>query len=126
MMPNGVSREPLRLFFTKHLLVSLVFGGDPSNGRCRDSFRMKDDPPKEIVVFPFPSRDISLSGYENSFPCVIGTQYHWELCMINPSPFPIYFWLCSSKPWVSENCLLFSKLCKVESKVGMIGSHLNL
>src|SRR5258708_4626074 len=105
--------------------MSSVFRGDPSNGWSRDSFQMKDNPPKEIVVFTLPSRDISLSGYEDGFLCIVGMQYHWELCVIDPSPFPVYFWLCGSKPWIPEDCLLFSKLRKVESKVGVIGSRLN-
>ncbi len=106
--------------------MSLVLGGDPSDGCCRDPFWVEDDPSEEVVVSPFLSRGISLSGYKDSFLRIVGSQYHWELCVINPSSFPIYFWLCGSKPWIPEDNLLFSKFCEVESKVGMIGSCLNL
>src|SRR5258708_38868490 len=126
MIPNGMSREPLRLFFTKHFLVSLVFGGDTSNGCCRNSFQVNDDPPKEVVIPFLFSRDVSLSGYEDGFFCIVSSQYYWELCVINPSLFPIYFGLCSSKPWIPEDSLLLPKFGKIESEVGMIGSCLNL
>src|SRR5258708_39074704 len=100
MIPDGVSGQPLRLFFTEHLFVSLILGGDPSNGCCRDLFRVKDDSPEEIVARSFLSRDILLSGHEDGSFCVAGTQYYRELSIIDPSSFPIYFWLRGSKPWV--------------------------
>src|SRR5258707_9613598 len=106
--------------------MSLIFGGDTSDGCCRDSFRMKDDSPKEIVALFLCSRDISLSRYKNSPFCIVGPQYHWELCVINPPSFPVYFWLCGSKPWISEDGFLFSEFCEIESKIGMIGPCLNL
>ncbi len=29
-------------------------------------------------------------------------------CVVNLSPFPIYFWLYSGKPGVSQDCFMFS------------------
>src|SRR5260370_12033516 len=91
MIPNGVSGEPLRLFFTEHLFVSLVFGWDPSDGCHRDLFRMKDDSSKEIIGCSLLSGNIPLSGYKDGSSCIVGTQYHGDLIMVNPSSFPSYF-----------------------------------
>ena len=106
--------------------MSLVFGGDASYGYCRDSFRMEDDPSKEVVVLFFLSRDVPLTRYKNGSLCVMGSKYYRELCIIDPSPLPIYFWLCGSKPWVSEDGFLLPKLGKVKSEVSVIGSRLYL
>src|SRR5258708_40052548 len=100
MIPDGVSRQPLRFVLTEYFLVSLVFRRDSSNGCRRDFFRVEDDPSKEVSACPLLSRDVPLSGYKDGPFCVVGTQYHWELCMVDPSSFPIYFWLCGSKPWI--------------------------
>src|SRR5258708_39593989 len=126
MVPNGVPRQPLGFCFAEFCFVPLVLGGDPSDGCCGNLFWMKDDPPNEVIVFPSLSRDVPLSGHKNGLFCVVGSQYHWELCVVDPSSFPIYFWLCGSKPWVAEDCLLLSKFCEVETKVGVIGSCLAL
>src|SRR5258708_7878278 len=101
MIPDGMLRQPLRLFFTEYLLVSLILGGDPSNRCCGDLFRMKDDSSEEIVAHPLLSRDIPLSGHKDGSLCIFGTQYYWELGVIDPSSFPVYFWLRGGKPWVS-------------------------
>src|SRR5258707_15305464 len=106
--------------------MSLVFGGDASYGCCRDSFRMEDDSSKEVVILLFLSRDVPLARYEDGSFCVIGSKYYWELRVVDPSSFPIYFWLRGSKPWVSEDGFLLSKLGKVKSEIGMIGSCLYL
>src|SRR5258708_4702022 len=106
--------------------MSLVFGGDASYGCRRDSFRMKDDSSKEVVVLFFLSRDVLLTRYKGSSFCVIGPKYYRELRVIDPSPFPIYFWLRGSEPWVPEDGFLLSKLGKIESEVGMIGPRLYL
>src|SRR5216684_1291175 len=106
--------------------MPLVFGGDASNGYCRDSFWVEDDPSEEIVVFLFLLRDISLSGYKDSFLRIVGSEYYWELCVVDPSPLPIYFWLCGSKPWIPEDGFLFSEFREIESEVGTTGSCLNL
>ena len=87
---------------------------------------MKDDSSEEVVVSPSFSRDISLSGYKDGFLRIVGSQYYWELGVIDPSSFPVYFWLCGGKPWVSKDGFLFSKFGEVESEVGVIGSRLNL
>ena len=87
---------------------------------------MEDDPSEEVVVRPPFSGNISLLGYEDGSFCVIGTQYDWELGMINLASFPIDLWLCHGKPWVTEDCFLFSKFCEVEPKIGVVGPHLNL
>src|SRR5258708_5016696 len=100
MIPDGMSRQPLRLFFAEYLFVSLILGGDPSDGYCGDLFRMEDDSPEEIVACPLLSRDILLSGHKNGPLCVVGMQYYRELGVIDPSSFPIYLWLCGGKPWV--------------------------
>src|SRR5258708_36744323 len=106
--------------------MSLIFGGDASDGCCRDSLRMKDNPSKEVAILLWCSRNIPLLGYKDGPFCVVGSQYHWELRVIDPPSFPVYFWLCGSKPWISEDGLLFPKFCKVELKIGVIGSRLNL
>src|SRR5258707_3092380 len=103
--------------------MSLVFGGDASYGCCRDSFRMEDDSSKEVMVFFLLSRDVPLTRYEDGSLCVMGSKYYRELCVIDPSSFPIYFGLCGSKPWVSEDGFLLPKLGKVKSEGGMIGSR---
>ncbi len=87
---------------------------------------MEDDPSNEVVCYPSFPRDISLSRYEDSSLCVIGTQDYWELGMINPSPFPVYFGLSCSEPLIAEDCFLFPKFCEIEPKVGIVGSCLNL
>ena len=46
--------------------------------------------------------------------------------MVDPSSFPVYFGLRSSKPWIPQNCFLFSEFCEVEPKIGVVGPHLNL
>ncbi len=106
--------------------MSLVFGGDASYGCCRDSFRMEDDSPKEVMVLFFLSRDVPLTGYKNGPLCVVGSKYYRELCVVDPSPLPIYLWLCGSKPWVPEDGFLLPKLGEVKSEVGMIGPCLYL
>src|SRR5229473_4747688 len=100
MIPDGMSRQSLRLFFTKYLLVSLILGGDPSDGCRGDLFRMKDDSSEKIVARPPLSRDIPLLGHKNGSFCIAGMQYYRELSVIDPSSFPIYFQLRGSKPWV--------------------------
>src|SRR5713226_6525055 len=104
--------------------MSLVFGGDPSYGCCRDSFWVEDDPSKEVMILLLLSGDVSLTRHKNSSFCVRGSKYYRELRVIDPSPFPIYLWLCGSKPWVSEDGFLLPKLGEVKSKVGMICSRL--
>src|SRR5258708_14489329 len=106
--------------------MSLVFRGNASYGCRRDSFRMEDDPSEEVMILLFLSRDVPLSRYKDGPFCIVGSEYYWELCVVDPSAFPIYLWLCSSKPWISEDGFLLSKLGKVESEIGMIGSHLYL
>ena len=46
--------------------------------------------------------------------------------MVDPSMFPVYLRLGCSKPQIAEDCLLFSKLRKIELKVGVVGPCLNL
>src|SRR5258707_9291422 len=106
--------------------MPLVFGGDASDGHCGDSLWMDGDSSNEVVILPSFSGNVSLSGYEGGSFRIVGSEYHWELCVVDPSTFPIYFWLCSGEPWVPKDGLLFAKLGKVESEVGMIGSCLHL
>ena len=106
--------------------MPLIFGGNPSNGCRGDLFRVEDDPSEEVIACFFLSGEVPLSGHKNGLFCVVGSQYHWELCVVDPSSFPIYFWLCGSKPWVAEDCLLLSKFREVETKVGVASPCLNL
>src|SRR5258708_2742909 len=126
MVPNGVPRQPLRFFFAEYFPMPLIFRGDASDGRCRNSLWMEGDPSEEVVIPLFLSGDVSLSGYKGGSLRIVGSEYHWELCVVDPSAFPIYSWLCSGKPWISEDGLLFPKLGKVKSEIGMIGSRLHL
>ena len=95
--------------------MSLVLGWDPSNGRDRNLFGMKNDPSEEVLVRSLLSGYVPLSGYEDGFSCVIGTQYYWELSVVDPSSFPVYFGLHGSEPWISEDCFLFPEFGEVES-----------
>src|SRR5258708_13174189 len=106
--------------------MPLVFGGDPSNGCCGDLFGVEDDSSKKIVIYSSLSGEIPLSGDKNGLLCITGAQYYGELGMINPSPFPIYLWLCGSKPRVPQDCFLFSELCDLELEICMVISFLNL
>src|SRR5229473_6159266 len=126
MVPDSVSRQPLRLFFAKHLFVPLVLEGNPSNGGCRDRFWVEDNPSNEIVVWALLLRDVLLLVHKDCFLCIVGPQYHWELGMVDPSSLPVYFWLSCSEPWITEDCFLFSKFCEIESKVGVISPCLDL
>ena len=87
---------------------------------------MENNPSKEIVIPLFLSRDVLLSGCEDSPFCIVGSEYYWELCVVDPPAFPIYFGLCGSEPWVSEDGFLLSKLGKVESEIGVVGPRLYL
>src|SRR5260370_39300114 len=106
--------------------MPLVFRGNASYGRRRDSLWVEDDPPEEVVFRLFLSRDVLLPRCEDGSFCVIGSEDHWELCVVDPSAFPIYLWLCSSKPLISEDGLLLAKFGKIESKIGMVGRRLYL
>src|SRR5713226_9078162 len=102
--------------------MSLIFRGDAPYRRCRDSFRMEDDPSEEVMILLLLSRDVPLSGYEVGPFRVVGPKYYWELCVVDPSTFPVYFWLRGGKPWISEDGFLFSKFGKVESEVSVVAS----
>src|SRR5216684_816200 len=112
MVPDGVFGQSLRFFFAEYFLMPLVFRGDASDGYCRDSLWMKDDPSEEVTVPLFLSGDVLLSGCEDSPFCVIGSEYYWELCVVNPSTLPVYLGLCSGKPRIPEDGFLFPKLGK--------------
>ena len=106
--------------------MSLVFGGDSSNGSHGDCFRVEDDPSDEIVIYSSFSGDVSLLRYKDGPLCIIGTQYHWELGMVDPSSLPVYFRLGCSKPWIAEDCFLFPEFREIEPEVSVVGPGLNL
>src|SRR5258707_12505760 len=126
MIPDGVLGQSLRFFFTEYFPMPLIFRGDASDGHCGDSLWVEDDPSEEVVIPLFLSGDVSLSGYKGGSLRIVGSEYYWELCVVNPSALPIYLVLCSGKPWISADGLLFPKLGEVESEVGVIGSCLHL
>src|SRR5216684_392222 len=106
--------------------MPLVFRGDASDGCRWDSLWVEDDPSEEVAIPLFSSGDVSLSGHKDGSFRIVGSEYYWGLRVVDPSALPIYFWLCSGKPWISEDGLLFPKLGKVKSEVGMVSSCLHL
>ena len=87
---------------------------------------MDNDPSEEVAIPLFLSRDISLSGYKGGPLRIVGSEYYWELCVIDPSSFPVYLGLCGGKPWISEDGFLLPEFSKVKSEIGVIGSRLHL
>src|SRR5713226_1395377 len=106
--------------------MPLVFRRDSSDWSRGDLFGVKGDSSEEIVVRRFLSGKVSLSRCKDGPFCVIGPQYYGELGMIDPSPLPIYLWLRSGEPRISQDCLLFSEFCEVELEVGMVVPCLDL
>src|SRR6267142_4295326 len=51
---------------------------------------------------------IDLSWNESCFGCVRGSEYDWQLAVINPSSFPIDVWLDRCKPRVSQDSFVIS------------------
>src|SRR5258708_7111872 len=106
--------------------MPLIFRRDASDRCGRDSFRVEDNPSEEIIILSLFPRDVPLSRYKDGFFCILGSEYYWELRVIDPSTLPVYSWLRGSKPWVAENCFLLSKFSEIKSKVGMVVSRLYL
>src|SRR5712692_2453630 len=99
--------------------MPLVFRGDASDGCCRDSFWVEDDPSEEVVILFLLPRDIPLSGYKDGSFCIVSSEYYWELGVVDPSAFPVYFWLRGGKPWISEDGFLLAQFGKIESEIGV-------
>src|SRR5713226_7675249 len=100
--------QPLRFFLTKYLLMPLVFCWDSLYRFGWDSFGMEDDSSNVVFAWPSYSWDVSLSRNKGSFFCIVGLQYDRELSVIDPSLFPVDFWLGCYEPGVPYDCLLFS------------------
>ena len=64
-------------------------------------------------------------GEDGSF-CIVGAKDNGQLSVINPSLFPIDFWLIGSEPWIPEYGFLFSYMRQEESKLSNFASCLHL
>jgi hypothetical protein len=62
------------------------------------------------------SRDVNGSRDEAGFSGIGGSEYNRELGVIDPSSFPINFWLHGGEPWVSEYGFVFPQVGEEESE----------
>ena len=125
MIPNQVGGEPLGLFFAEDLFVAPVaswylravvvfFRGVQRNSAY------------EVSVVPNWSGSIDVPGEELRPFCVRASEYDGEVSVVDPASFPIYFWLHSRKPWVTEDGFVFAKIGekKLEGDSGVSGSNI--
>ena len=112
MVPDGMSRQSLRVFFAKDFLVTLVFVREvfflPVFLVC---YSWDDDCPANVIsVLIGLDWCVPGSRYEDSFLRVGRSKDDGELGMVYSPFLPINLWLGAGEPGVPEDCFLFSQV----------------
>src|SRR5260370_36745750 len=105
--------------------MSLVFCWDSTNWCGRNFLQMEDNPSNIVLAQSSCPWDIHLSRNKGSFFCVIGLEYYGKLGVVDPSMFPIYFWLCGCKPWIPHDCLFLSCFSEIKGEFVVVGPVFN-
>src|SRR5258708_37382716 len=85
-------------------MVSMFFG------------RLKGDSAYEISVFDNWARSIDAPGKEFCSLGIRTPEYDRKMGVVNPTSFPIYFWLHCRKPWIAEDGLVLAEIGEEELK----------
>ena len=115
MVPDRVRRKPLGLLFAKYFCVMLVASGDLLLVDIFVWWVQRDSAYEVLIIFDR-SRSVDASGKELSSLRVRAPEYDWEVSVIDPTSFPIYFRLCGCEPWVAKNGFVFAEVGKEELK----------
>jgi hypothetical protein len=110
MVPYSVFGQPLGLLFTEHLPMLLVFFWYFPFLQLSELLGVYRDPSNEVFRFRFDTGYVFHSWYEHCFLCIWGSQDDGQLCVVNPSSFPIDVGLYCSEPWVPQDGLVFAQV----------------
>ena len=109
MVPDCVSWQSLRVFFTKDFLVTFVFVREVLLLLNLVDYFWDDDCPADVVsVLVGFSGCVSGSWDKSGSFCIGCSEDDGELGVVYPSLLSIDLWLGARKPGISEDCFLFS------------------
>ena len=114
MVPYSVTGQPLGFLLVEYFFMTLVFVWEVClRGFC--FLRMDCDTPYKIPVTVNGSWYILPSWGKGGSFGVIGSENNGELGVVDPSLFPVDFWLVGGKPWVSQDSFLFADMSQEEA-----------
>ena len=112
MVPYRVFWQALGLFLAEYLFVPFEFVWDSFDFLLLELFWKECDSSDEVAVFWSGwSWYVFSSGGKDGFFCIWCSEDDRELCVVDPTSFPINSWLGGCKPRVSQDRLMFSEFC---------------
>ena len=125
MVPDRVGWELLGLLLAEDFSVMPITSGDLRvvSGLF---WGMEHNPAYEVPVISDRLGAVDPPGEELCSFCIWTSKDDWEVSVVDPSAFPVYFRLHCCEPWVAKDGLMFSEVGKEELEWDGGGSSTNV